>query len=73
MKKENEIIKCVICTKDIVCDGFYWGHNPYPIFDEGRCCHDCNDTVNMERVRRVIQTTYNRNPSDDNKAILQSM
>jgi hypothetical protein len=30
--------KCVICKSQII--GF--GHNPYPIFNKGRCCEYCN-------------------------------
>ena len=30
--------KCVICNE--VYEGY--GHNPYPITENGRCCDDCN-------------------------------
>jgi hypothetical protein len=33
-------MNCIICTHKIKDP---YGHNPAPLFDNGRCCTDCND------------------------------
>lgn len=44
--------KCCICLKEI--DDEY-GHNPYPVKEEGRCCTECNKTrVIPARLREDI-------------------
>ena len=45
MSEKNLI--CVICKHEIShpdCQpGEYLGNNPFPIFDDGRCCDFCDD------------------------------
>lgn len=42
---------CVLCGKEY--DDY--GNNPWPLADEGRCCHDCNELVIEARVMRKRQ------------------
>jgi hypothetical protein len=39
-------ITCVMCGEDA---GAY-GHNPYPLKEEGRCCDECNWMVIQARL-----------------------
>ena len=45
MGKKEKII-CCICGKEF--DGY--GHNPYPIKKDGKCCDECNKKVIEERL-----------------------
>lgn len=40
MNNNNFKKKCVICRKPI--EGY--GHNPFPVWPNGRCCDRCNTT-----------------------------
>ena len=35
----NKLEQCVICNDNLLD----MGHNPYPLFDTGRCCEYCNE------------------------------
>jgi len=39
-------LNCCICGKPIKD----YGHNPFPLKNEGRCCDECNEKVVMFRV-----------------------
>ena len=59
--KDNEVIPCDICGKDIEWkyteEGEpYWtsGHNARPLAD-GRCCDACNEVVVNYRMLQVIK------------------
>lgn len=41
---------CCICGKRIKNE---WGHNPWPIKDEGECCSKCNEKVIAYRIIRL--------------------
>ena len=70
---DESVITCVICNKEFAVNKWFWGHNPSPLFDEGKCCNKCNtEVVNMERIRRVMANTMDYG-NDDNKAMLQAM
>jgi len=45
-------MKCVICGKEIK-DKF--GHNPYPIAMEGRCCSDCNYSLVIPARLKIMK------------------
>ena len=40
--------KCVICRHEIRDDPF--GHNPYPLAEDGHCCSKCNQLVVEARI-----------------------
>jgi len=46
----NEKTNCVLCDEQI--KGY--GHNPYPLADEGKCCDSCNADVVSERIERAF-------------------
>ena len=57
----SENLICVICKHEIShpdCQpGEYLGNNPFPIFDEGRCCDFCDDMfVTPCRVGTMMAT-----------------
>ena len=51
IKDSERFFDCVFCGK--MCKG--WGHNPRPVFNEGRCCDKCNETeVIRARIYQIV-------------------
>ena len=42
---------CVLCNKEIHDDPY--GHNPYPLKEEGNCCTKCNKLVTYTRFSQL--------------------
>ena len=47
-------MNCVLCGAEI--KGY--GHNPYPLADEGKCCDSCNVDVVSERIERAFMARF---------------
>ena len=45
-------MKCCICGKKI--KGY--GHNPWPIKQDGKCCDECNTKVIKERIKLMRES-----------------
>ena len=45
-------MKCCICGKTI--KGY--GHNPWPIKKDGKCCDECNKLVIQERIKLMRES-----------------
>ena len=44
--------KCCFCGEELEAE---YGHNPYPLREEGRCCGTCNiNKVVPERMKRIV-------------------
>lgn len=55
MAKVKTNKNCCICGKKI--NGY--GHNPYPIYEQGNvCCVDCNTTVIIPKRLRMLNPRY---------------
>ena len=48
------MMNCVLCGAEI--KGY--GHNPYPLADEGKCCDSCNVDVVSERIERAFMARF---------------
>jgi hypothetical protein len=50
-KPDQHILLCCLCGNPIEDP---YGHNAWPLVEDGRCCEKCNQTVVIpERVRRM--------------------
>ena len=44
--------KCCICRRE----SYEYGHNPYPVKEEGKCCSFCNEnTVIPARLKEFFK------------------
>lgn len=43
---------CVLCRKEIGDDPY--GHNPYPLAEDGHCCSRCNKLVIYTRMKSIM-------------------
>jgi len=65
IKDSERFFDCVFCHK--TCAG--WGHNPQPVFNEGRCCDKCNQTeVIRARIYQIVLQHRAQHPEDEEEA-----
>jgi hypothetical protein len=43
---------CGVCRKEIMDDPY--GHNPYPLAEDGHCCSRCNRLVIYTRMKSIM-------------------
>jgi hypothetical protein len=50
------MIKCVICERQ---KDEEFGHNPRPLFSEGRCCDFCNKNIVIPtRISELVKSDF---------------
>ena len=62
----DEMKQCVICDDNLLD----MGHNPYPLFTNGRCCEFCNDVLVLPAR---ISAHYKDNKSKDEWIFIRNL